>query len=183
MEEQRPRLETIGEESWQEDETEGSKSGEEEEEDFQIQVDTKEVMVDEESEEDEGELRVQRPMRLFGSLRQASYLQNQSTNKDQEEMENSSDLDRSTQALDLCDEATTQPKRFGNEKWSISKLLRIEVSKVKWPKHTPPKQSVQKKRTRKRVKKVSKAEQRFPKWLVDLMINIEEATTHQLVVE
>ncbi|XP_034090527.1 uncharacterized protein LOC117558438 isoform X2 [Gymnodraco acuticeps] len=179
---QRPRLETIEEDSWQEDETEGSKSGEEEE-DFQIQVDTKEVMVDEESEEDEDELRVQRPRRLSGSLRQASYLQNQSTNKDPEEMENSSDLDRSTQALDLCDEATTQqPKRFLNQKWSMSKLLRIEVSKVKWPKHTPPKQSVQMKRTRKRVKKVSKA-QGFPKWLVDLMINIEEATTHQLVVE
>ncbi|KAI9544665.1 hypothetical protein NQZ68_001539 [Dissostichus eleginoides] len=178
MEQNRLHLEPIEEESWQEDETEGSKSGEEEEEDFQIQVDTKEVMVDEES--DEGELRVQRPRQLCGSLRQASYLQNQSTNKDEEEMENSSDSDRSTQALDLCDEATTQqPKRFGNEKWSISKLLRIEASKVKWSKHTPPKLSVQKKRTRKSVKK----EQRFPKWLVDLMINIEEATTHQLVVE
>ncbi|KAJ4937395.1 hypothetical protein JOQ06_001956 [Pogonophryne albipinna] len=180
MGEQRPRLETIEEDSWQEDETEGRKSGEEEE-DFQIQVDTKEVMVDEESEEDE--LRVLRPRRLSGSLPQASYLKNQSTNKDQEKMENSSDSDRSTQALDLCDEATTQqPKRFLNQKWSISKLLRIEVSKIKWPKHTPPKLSVQMKRTRKRVKKVSKA-QEFPKWLVDLMINIEEATTHQLVVE
>lgn len=72
-------------------------------------------------------------------------------------------------------------------------LCCFKVSKIRWQKHAPPKPSVQKKTpTQKRPKQaplvvsvpknVSKKEA-FPQWLVDLMVNIEEAKTHQLVVE
>lgn len=126
--EQRPHLEPIQEESEQEDEIGGSKTGEGEEEDFQIQVgvETKEVMT-EESEEDVALLRVLRPRRLSRS--QESVPQMQSTNNNQEETENFSMSDRSLRAVDLSDEATAPVQaRLGNEKRSRSGELRIKVS-------------------------------------------------------
>ncbi|XP_068558092.1 histone H3.v1-like [Cebidichthys violaceus] len=54
----------------------------------------------------------------------------------------------------------------------------------KWKKNTTAELPVQKKRNSKvKKKKESLAEELFPRWLVNLMVNIEEATTHQLVVE
>ncbi|KAE8290869.1 hypothetical protein D5F01_LYC10460 [Larimichthys crocea] len=183
---QRPHLEPIQEESEQEDEIEGSKTGEEEEEeeeeDFQVGVETKEVMTADESEEDEVLLRVLRPRRIYRPRSQVSFPRMQSTNKHQKEMD-SSVLEQSSHSVDLNGEDTLRPvqARLGKEKRSVSDELRIKLSRIKWKIQPPSKVPVQK-TTRKRQKKEFPREP-FPKWLVNLMFNIEEATTHQLLVE
>ncbi|CAK6966815.1 mitotic apparatus protein p62-like [Scomber scombrus] len=184
----RPCLEPIQEESEQEDETEGDKTGKQEE-DFQGQVsmETDEVMAKDESNKDEDDdvpLRVLRPRRLSHSSSHESFPQMQSTNNDQEEMENLAVSDLSTFAEALSD-ATLPPgkPRIEFQKSFSSTLPRTKVSKIVRQKHKPPQQSVQKKTNRKRNKKASLVDEPFPQWLVDLMVNIEEATTHQLVVE
>ncbi|XP_078029505.1 uncharacterized protein LOC144465107 isoform X1 [Epinephelus lanceolatus] len=178
-------LEPIQEEPEQEDEIEEGKTGGEEE-DFQseVGVDTKEVVAEDESEEDEdhaAQLRVMRARRLPRSLRQESFLQIQSTNNHEEEMENFSESYRSTRGVDLSDGATPPLQaRLGNEKRFCRGVLQTEVSKIRWPKYASPKPSVQRKKTDR--KKNKTVEEPFPEWLVDLMVNIEEATTHQLVI-
>ncbi|XP_030259511.1 histone H3.v1-like isoform X2 [Sparus aurata] len=161
----RPRLEPIQEESEQEDDVKRSKTGEREEEDFQIQagVETKEVMAEETEEEDEDDkLRVLRPSRRSRSLssHSLSLPRRRSANNHQDELESFS-------VSDSHDEATP-PK---------------QIFKFRWQKHTTRKPLVRKKENRKRPKKESLVAKPFPEWLVDLMFNIEEATTHQLVVE
>ncbi|XP_040000272.1 uncharacterized protein LOC120799288 isoform X2 [Xiphias gladius] len=194
----RPYLEPIQEESEHEDEIRRSKTGEgEEDSQTHVGVETEDVMAEdksaeeeeEEEEDDDALLRVLRPRRLSHSFSQESFLQKRSTSNHQEKTKNFSVSDLSTHAVGLSDEATPpgQPK-LGNEKWSSSRKLRIKISKIRWHQPTPPKPSVQKKTNRKRhkasslVKNLSK-EELFPQWLMDLMVNIEEATTHQLVVE
>ncbi|KAG8014187.1 hypothetical protein GBF38_016533 [Nibea albiflora] len=147
---QRPHLEPIQEESEQEDEIEGSKTGEEE--DLRVGVEAKEVMTADESEEDDDLLRVLRPRRIYRSHSQVSFPQVRPTIKRQRETD-SSVSEQSSHSVDLKGEETLQPvqARLGNEKRSVSDELRIKEP--------------------------------FPEWLVDLMFNIEEATTHQLLVE
>lgn len=104
-----------------------------EEEDFQIQVgvETKEVTTEDKSEDEDNDslLRVVRPKQLPRSLSQDSFLQIQSTNNHQEEMENFSDSEWSTHGVDLRDKATPPwQTKLGNEKRSISSALRIKVS-------------------------------------------------------
>ncbi|XP_042285376.1 mitotic apparatus protein p62-like [Thunnus maccoyii] len=184
----RPRLEPIQEESEQEDETEGSRTGEDkgEEEDSQVQVGMETEDESEEDEDDDAPLRALRPRRLSRSLSHESFPQMQSTNNNPEEMENISVSDLSTFAMVLSDEATPPGKpRLEFKKRSSSGELRIKVSKIRRQNHKPPpQQSVQKKtKNSKRNKKLSQVDEPFPEWLVELMVNIEEATTHQLVVE
>lgn len=129
---QRPHLEPIQEESEQEDEIEGSKTGEEEEEeeeDFQVGVETKEVMTADESEEDEVLLRVLRPRRIYRPRSQVSFPRMQSTNKHQKEMD-SSVSEQSSHSVYLNGEDTLRPvqARLGKEKRSVSDELRIKVS-------------------------------------------------------
>ncbi|XP_023282971.1 uncharacterized protein LOC111670480 [Seriola lalandi dorsalis] len=186
-------LAAIQEESEQEDEIGGSKTGENEEYSrTQVGVDTEEVMTEDESEEEEDDvpLRVLRPRRLSRSSSQESFVPMPPANNDQEETQNSSVSDTSSRTEDFRDEATTpgQPE-VENGKQSSRRELAIKISKIRWQKHTPPKPSVKKRRTNETrrkepsvVKNVSKADP-LPPWLVDLMVNIEEATTHQLVVE
>ncbi|TKS79701.1 hypothetical protein D9C73_014069 [Collichthys lucidus] len=192
---QRPHLEPIQEESEQEDEIEGSTTGEEEEEeeyekeeeeeeDFQVGVKTKEVMTADESEEDEDDvlLRVLRPRRMYPSRSQVSFPRMRSTNKHQKEID-SSVSEQSAHSVDLNGEDALRPvqARLGKEKRSVSDELRIKISRIKWKIRQAYKVPVQK-TTRKRQKKKFPSEP-FPKWLVDLMFNIEEAKTHQLLVE
>ncbi|KAM7379397.1 hypothetical protein PAMP_004952 [Pampus punctatissimus] len=174
MMEQRPLLEPIQEESEQEDETEENKTEDEEERDFKVQLDmeTEDVMAEVESqdEDDDAPLRVMRPRRLSRSLSYESFPQMQST---------VSDL--STIAVDRSDEASPPSKpNLVFKKWSTSGELGIMVSKTRWQKHKRP-QSVPKKTRSER--NTSQVDEPFPQWLVKLMVNIEEATTHQLVVE
>lgn len=187
----RPHLEPIQEESEQEDEVEGSETGEEEEEveeeeeDFQEGVETKEVMTADESEEDEDEdhdlLRVLRPKRIYRSHSKVSFPRARSSNRHRKETD-SSVSEQSSHSVDLKGEETLRPEqaRLGSERWSISDELRIKTPKIKWRKETPPQVPVQKTK-RKRLKEFPS--EPFPEWLVDLMFNIEEATTHQLLVE
>ncbi|KAF1383808.1 hypothetical protein PFLUV_G00135660 [Perca fluviatilis] len=178
----RPCLETIQEESEQKDKLEEGGGGEEE--DFQIQedVETKAVTTEDQNKEDEDNNALYRLLRPKPrSLSQDSFLQIQSTNNHQEEIENFSDSDWSIHGVDLRDKATPpQQTKLGKKKRSISSELRI---KNICRKRTPTKLSVQKKISRKRKTGASLVEEPFPDWLVDLMVNIEEATTHQLVVE
>ncbi|KAM8727205.1 uncharacterized protein AB9X84_000991 [Acanthopagrus schlegelii] len=171
----RPRLEPIQEESEQEDNVKRSESGEREEEDFQVQagVETEEVTAEETEEEDEDEeLRVLRPSRP--SRHSLSLPRRRSASDHQEELE-------SFFVSDSKDEATPPKQaRLGHES---SSELRMKIFKFRWKKHTTRKLSVRKKANRKRPKKSSLVAEPFPEWLVDLMFNIEEATTHQLVVE
>nr|XP_046265631.1 neurofilament medium polypeptide-like [Scatophagus argus] len=182
----RPYLETIQEESEQKDEIEESEKG-----DFQIQVavETKEVRAEDGSEEDEDEddsalLRVLRPRRASRSLRQKSFPRMQSTNSEQGERENFPESDQSSQSVHLSDGAKpTKQARSGNEKSSSSGELRVKISKIKWQKDPVAKSPVMRKTKKKSQRKESPVEEPFPEWLVNLMVNIEEATTHQLVVE
>lgn len=180
--EQRPRLEPIQEESEQEDDVKRSKTGEREEEDFQIQagVETKEVMAEETEEEDEDDkLRVLRPSRRSRSLssHSLSLPRRRSANNHQDELESFS-------VSDSHDEATPPKQvRLGHERRSSSGELRMKVSilpqlyikmtcmtsqmksekgvmlfcvqifKFRWQKHTTRKPLVRKKENRKRPKK------------------------------
>ncbi|XP_054452590.1 VID27-like protein [Anoplopoma fimbria] len=177
MGEQRPRLEPIQEESEREDEFRGSETGEgegEEEED----VETEEVM----EEDKDSPLRVMRPRRVSRSLSEDRFLRTQSTDNYQEESAGFSESDWSTHTVGLSEEAAPpQQTRVGNKKRSSSAELKIKVSKP--IKNIKVKPSVPKKRKSKVKKKSSPAVDPFPQWLVNLMVNIEEATTHQLVVE
>ncbi|XP_035489419.2 nucleophosmin-like [Scophthalmus maximus] len=186
MTEQWPHLEPIQEESEQEDDETGGESptggGER---DFQSQVgeETEEMMAehdddddddDEEEEEEEEDvpLRVMRPRRLSRSLSQGSLLRTRST----------SGSGRGTSAADLSDEAAT-PK-LGSAKQSRGRELTVKFpAKIRWQKGPPPKPSVEKMKTKRKRGEESSLSEPFPQWLVELMVNIEEATTHPLVVE
>ncbi|XP_035026950.2 glutamic acid-rich protein isoform X2 [Hippoglossus stenolepis] len=176
----RPYLEPIQEESEQEDETEGSRT-EDREEDFQSEVGVEmgeEVAQEEEEEEEEEEdddddvpLRVMRPRRLSRSLSKESFLQSRSADNHQGDLENSSVSD----AVDLSDEAKSSwQTNLGNEEQAIGRGLREKKLQA-------PEPSVQKKTKKKKHKEKSQC--LFPPWVVELMVNIEEATTHRLVVE
>nr|XP_019955484.1 PREDICTED: histone H3.v1-like [Paralichthys olivaceus] len=176
----RPYLEPIQEESEQEDETGGS--GTEGEEDFQseVGVEMEEEVAEEEEEEEEEEdeddddapLRVLRPRRLSRSLSNSeSFLQSHSADSHQRDLDNSSVSD----AVDLSDEAESSwQQKLGNEKQAIGRGLKGKNLKT-------PETSVQRKRKRKSHKKTSQC--LFPPWVVELMVNIEEAKKHRLVVE
>ncbi|GAA6234017.1 uncharacterized protein LOC120799288 isoform X2 [Lates japonicus] len=183
--EQRMHLEPIQEEPELENGFKGSKTGEGEQ-DFQIQVgmETEEVMAEDESEEeDDAVLRVMRPGRRSRSFSRESFLQMQSSDNQQEEVENFSVSNEGTHAVDLSVKATPlRWRKLGKNKWSRILELRKKVSEIRLQKHTPHKPSVQQRTNRTRPKK-SLDEELFPQWLVDLMVNIEEATAHQLVVE
>ncbi|KAK9539293.1 hypothetical protein VZT92_004409 [Zoarces viviparus] len=176
----RPRLEPIQEESEREDEIKGSETGEGEEE--EEEEETMEVMAEDESENDEdAPLRVLRPRRMSRSLSQESFLRIQSTDNNREETVTFSESDQNTRTVGVSEESTPpQQTRLGNEKRSIRGKLKIKVSK--WKRNTTAEPPVQKKKNSK-AKKESLTEKPFPRWLVNLMVNIEEATTHQLVVE
>lgn len=145
MMKQRPRLEPIQEESEHEDEAELDKTGKQEddhqfqvsmetdtteerkatdeEEDFQVQINM------ETEEDDDAPLRVLRPRRFSCSSNSESFSQMQSTNNDQEQMENSSVLDLSTFAETLCDVAMPPGKpRIEFQKGSSGGHQRIKVS-------------------------------------------------------
>lgn len=136
--EKRPHLEPIQEESEQEDELEGSKTRESEDEDFQIQVgvETKTIMADDKSEEDEDDsalLRVLRPRRLSHSHSQDSIPQMQFTTNQQEKVENFSLSDWKSHTVGLSDEATPPKQaRLRNNKRSTSDELRIKVGLSFW---------------------------------------------------
>ncbi|MED6247895.1 hypothetical protein ATANTOWER_020556 [Ataeniobius toweri] len=173
-------LEPIQEESEQEDETIERRQEEKEEEGakedksaLQVGVEAEEVLAEDEREEDVL-LRLLRPGRRSGSLRRESLIQIQ-LNKQKNETENSLVLDASTHATDVCEEATPLPI-FENERSSSGKR-RIKVSKIKGQKQIGLHQPKKKKRLR------CMEHEPFPQWLVNLMVNIEDATTHQLVVE
>ncbi|XP_062260697.1 histone H3.v1-like [Platichthys flesus] len=177
MMEQRPYLEPIQEESEQEDETGGSRTGDREE-DFQSEVEMEEEVAQEQEEEeveeddddDDVPLRALRPRRLSRSLSTESFLQSPSADNHQGDLETSSVSD----AVDLSDEAKSSwQTNLGNEEQAHGRGLREK-------KLPTPEPSVQKK-TRK--KKHKKSQCLFPPWVVELMVNIEEATTHRLVVE
>lgn len=115
---QRPRLETIQEETEQEDEAEESEIVRE---DFPIQdcVETKETTTEEEID-DEVQLRVLRPRRL-SRLHSKENLP-QSTNNQQEKIEN-------FPVSELSEEGTPPKQtRSGNERRSSSGELSINVS-------------------------------------------------------
>ena len=123
VDEQRPRLEPIQEESEQEDNLKRSESGEREEEDFQVQagVETEEVTAEETEEEDEDEeLRVLRPSRP--SRHSLSLRRRRSANDHREELERFF-------VSDSKDEATPPKQaRLGHERRSSSSELRMKVS-------------------------------------------------------
>ncbi|XP_023126259.1 VID27-like protein isoform X2 [Amphiprion ocellaris] len=179
----RAPLEPIREELEQEDETEERQAGEETEEDFQFQEDTEKELAEDKSEEEEDDdtlLRIMRPRRLYSSISQENITQTQSPNNQQTEMENFFVSDQSTHTADWGDEATpAEQSGLGNEKRSSSGKLTIKVTRTRWQEHTSPTPPKQKKRQSSK----TLVEGQFPKWLVDLMVNIEEATTHELVIE
>ncbi|XP_062413783.1 histone H3.v1-like [Pungitius pungitius] len=194
MLEQRTRLEPIQEESEREDETTGSKTGEgeeQEEEEEEEETTTTQEIADDESEGDEdAPLRVMRPSRTYHSLSQQSFLHTQPSENDGEEMVGLWESDQSTHLDPPGEESPPlQRTRLGIEKLSTSvKRERLKVSKRKM--NTSDQSAKKKKREVKKKKKKKKRsldntskEEPFPGWLVDLMVNIEEATTHQLVVE
>lgn len=125
------RLEPIQEESEQEDDTEGSRTGEGgEEEVFQIPggEESKEVTAEDETEEDEDDaplLGVKRPRRLPRSLSRESFPRTPSISDHHEEMESFSLSDWSSLAVDLCDEASPPEQTSSGNKRSE---LRIKVS-------------------------------------------------------
>ncbi|CAJ1072366.1 cilia- and flagella-associated protein 251-like isoform X1 [Xyrichtys novacula] len=185
MMEQRRRLETMLEESEPEEETEGEKTGEKEDEDVQKEggFTSQEVMAEEEGEEDEDAvmLRVMRPRRLSRSLSQTESLSKTlPSSNHQEDTTVFSESDQLS-SVNLTRDSTRSGSqaRLGKGKRSSSSGLKKKVSKIRSSTFEEPK-SVQKKGNSKRKNKLSDP---FPQWVVDLMVNIEEATTHQLVVE
>ncbi|TNN37693.1 hypothetical protein EYF80_052143 [Liparis tanakae] len=201
MWEQRPRLDPIQEESEREDEFERSDTGEEEEEEENEENEEEEegngeVMAEDGSdEESEGcaILRLLRPQRRSQCLSQESSLV-QSTENNREEEAELSESDGITRTPGGPGEDCTPPRQTssGDERRLMKRTLKV----YKWKKNTIAKPSAQKKRnsnvkktktktktktTRKKISSLT--EEPFPRWLVDLMVNIEEATTHQLLVE
>ncbi|XP_069013553.1 pescadillo homolog isoform X6 [Embiotoca jacksoni] len=165
-----------------EDKSEEQEDEDEEEEEQQQQQEQDEEEEKEEDDDDDGLLRVMRPKKLSHSINQENSIQMQSTHNQQKEMYNFSVSDWTTHAVDPSDEAAPPGlPRLWNEKRSSSSKLRIKISESRQQKQTPHKPSVEK--SKKSHKKKLQREEPFPQWLVDLMINIEEATTHQLVVE
>ncbi|XP_007559412.1 uncharacterized protein LOC103142998 isoform X2 [Poecilia formosa] len=175
-------LEPIQEESEQEDETvgrKGEKEKEVEKEDelpFQVGVETDEALAENEREEDDVPLMVRRPGRRPGSRKCETSIRTR-FNEQTKETETSSVSDASTHSTDLCEEAAPLPV-FGYERRLSSRRLRLKVSKTMWQKCTKSHQPKKRESLR-----YTKAQEPFPQWLVSLMVDIEEATTHQLVVE
>ncbi|XP_074544430.1 uncharacterized protein LOC141804081 [Halichoeres trimaculatus] len=202
MTKQRWHLETMLEETEPEEETQKRETGEaeegetEEEEDEDVQtegvVEPQEAMAEEESEDEEDAhlLRVMRPRRQPQSLRLTeSFSETPSSSHCQEETESFSESDPFS-SVGLSSVAATSGAA---KKMSVSRKLRVKVSKDRWEKYNSPVFIVQKppmqwkggrKRTKKsfRNKNISELEL-FPQWLMDVMVNIEEAKTHQLVIE
>ncbi|KAM3604271.1 uncharacterized protein V6R79_008751 [Siganus canaliculatus] len=204
---QRPHLEPIQEETELEDETEGSKTDGEQDLEYQIQaaVETQVEMIEaesedegeeEEEEEDEGEeegqdgnerevdeeeiegdkdrkeedddecvRRVVRSRRLSRSFGQQSFSPMQNTNNVQEEMDDFSMLSGSSQA---GDEANTPRQERLSPVKRCSSVLEEKMATTSFV-------SAEKDE----LKKIQEKEEASS----DLMVNIEEATTHQLVVE
>ncbi|KAF3699397.1 hypothetical protein EXN66_Car015084 [Channa argus] len=180
MMELRPYLEPIQEESEQDDEISGSETGDGYQESlpFQIGVETQELMAEDEREEEDGS--ALRSRRLPRSLSRKNLLETQSSFIYQEETENFTVSDSTTNSVAVSKEATAPGSpRLVKLTWPSSGKPAV---KVRQQGQKSQRQSVQKKIKRERHKKESLAEM-FPRWLVDLMFNIDEATTHQLVVE
>ncbi|KAG7526282.1 hypothetical protein JOB18_038363 [Solea senegalensis] len=165
-----PYLEPIQEEPEQEDESSGSDAGEGGDEDFQVQVGM-ETEDEDEDEDDDAPLRVLRSTRLS-----ESFLQIQSTG--QMEEPHVSDLSTS-------EEATTSEQPSGSERQSRSPQRRKKMPKIRKQKCVSLKRKKKKRRSSRGSSLVKPffTEELFPPWLVELMVNIEEATTHQLVIE
>ncbi|XP_029930584.1 RNA polymerase II-associated factor 1 homolog [Myripristis murdjan] len=196
----RKQLETIQEEEEEEteqrDETEGSRHGEGDEDGLQTEVDEETEKIAQgngESEENGEELDT--PLRVMRARRRSSFDKSSSSQMpsaltDQEEMQaNFSVSDPSYSAEDLSDEASmlghslTREMRLERGGRGRRRHLGIKLFQARGGKRKQPRQSAQKKRGRTRKRKMPPAEEPFPEWLVDLMFNIEEATTHELVIE
>ncbi|KAK2822458.1 hypothetical protein Q5P01_022523 [Channa striata] len=183
--EPRPYLEPIQEVSEQEDEISGSNTGEGDEESFQaeIGVETEELTTEdegeggeeeEEQEEEEGGSAF-RSRLLPRSLSGKNVLQTPSTFSHQDQTESFTLSDSTTPSVAVGEKSTSPgPPRLEKLKWPSGVKIKLQKQL---------KQSVQKKKKRESRKKESVSQEMFPRWLVDLMFNIEEATTHQLVVE
>lgn len=129
--EQRPPLEPIQEESEQEDEIKESTSGEEEDENFQVQVglEREEVVAEDESKEEEEDDGALRSRQLSRSLSRESFLHMQSTFNHWKEMKNFTVPDSTTYSVDLSDEATSpRSPRSEKQKWRSSGKPRVKVS-------------------------------------------------------
>ncbi|XP_011485205.1 histone H3.v1 [Oryzias latipes] len=177
----RQPLEAIQEESEQEDEAESRRSSEKEYHPLQVAAQAEEVLNEENKEEEEEEEEEEdeeddddEPLRVLRSrsrsrLSRTSLIHTQSRN---DEVQNVSVADLSTKDIDV---SRTSPQSDSRECIS-SRSFRLKASEISWEKlseHTP---SVKK-------KKHKFKDELFPPWVVNLMINIEEATSHQLVVE
>lgn len=176
----RPHLEPIQEESEVEDECETSETEEMEDKEFQSPVG--------QEDDDEDELTGLQPKRVSRSHNQ-SFPQVQLNKSQQKETRQLSSSSRNI---------NTPPKRSFN------------FHKLRWQKHAPPKASARRRTTTRRHQKdpdVSYAheptqifilwlrksfflcwssppnKEPFPEWLANLMINIEEAKSHPLLVE
>lgn len=133
-------LEPIQEESEQEDETFRSRKKNEENEDkeeeeekhelpAQLGVKTDEVLAAQEREEDDFPLRVLRPGRRSGSMRQESLIQIQ-FNEHKKQTETSLLLDVSAHPTNICEGAPALPM-FGKERLKSGKLkIKARLSKL-----------------------------------------------------
>ncbi|XP_028988826.1 histone H3.v1-like [Betta splendens] len=170
--EMRQPLEPIQEESEQEDGSIKSNVGEEEEDNFET-PETEEVMAEDESEEEEeeeGNDGALSSRQLSRSLGRKSFSQTQSAFNHWSEMRNIT----APGSADLTDEASSSwLPGHSHRKW------RAEGFMVRKQQHKPLRQ----KNVRRRGSQRKPAPEPFPQWVVDLMVNIEEATTHRLVVE
>lgn len=150
-------LETIEEELEQEDQGRQSHTRDEEHKDFQIPVgvEAELAVTQSENEEDEGEFRVMRARRLHSYQESSSSGESHSNRCPplQVRLSQYEDIPQHPQNAHTNSEGKKKRSRT-YQKSTNGKLRKKATSK-----HEP-----------------------FPKWLEDLMFNIEEATTHQLVV-
>ncbi|KAM7400555.1 hypothetical protein PAMA_004981 [Pampus argenteus] len=157
MMEQRPHLEPIQEESEREDETDENKTGEEEEE-------------EEEEEEDEEEEERDFNVQLDVDRRETEEVEVESNDED-----------------DDAPLRVMRPRRLSrsvsyesfSQMQSTVSTFAVDLSEEAAPPRKP--NLVFKKWSTSG--ELGIMDEPFPPWLVGLMVNIEEATTHQLVVE
>ncbi|KAJ8012139.1 hypothetical protein DPEC_G00065570 [Dallia pectoralis] len=134
---------------------------EEEDKDLEELLDEEENVTTNEEQEDKCSLNVQRPSQQYGSLDQSGAAQPQITmNKRGRQTSNRSSL--------LCwsesDEDLPTPQKPQAREGGRTR---------------PPEKKIRPRRKR----KAPSSDVLFPQWLVNLMNNIEEATTHELIVD
>ncbi|RVE61711.1 hypothetical protein OJAV_G00175550 [Oryzias javanicus] len=154
----RPPLEAIQEESEQEDEAVSGRSSEGE-----CYPQEEEVL--EEQEEEEEVLRPRSHSRL--SSRSLSHIQS-----NEKEVQNVSVPGLSRNSIDG---SKTSPRSDSREQ-TRSRSFWLKASEISWKRLSKRTPSVKKKKRKFK-------DEPFPPWVVNLMINIEEATSHELVVE